>query len=85
MLQGLLLFPNIFLYSLNLNAASFKYKVMLSSPLSKIGIQKVIPIQILNKINFYIFDLVKCNARTLSLFSIIFFYIQHCYLCSKTQ
>ena len=52
MLQGLLLFPNIFLYSLNLNAASFKYKVMLSSPLSKIGIQKIISIQILNKINF---------------------------------
>ena len=55
MLQGLLLFPSIFLYSLNLifkSAASFKYKVMLSSPLSKIGIQKVIPIQILNKINF---------------------------------
>ena len=52
MLQGLLLFPSIFLYYLNLNAASFKYKVMLSSPLSKIGIQKVIPIQILNKINF---------------------------------
>ena len=55
MLQGLLLFPSIFLYSLNLifkSALSFKYKVMLSSPLSKIGIQKVIPIQILNKINF---------------------------------
>ena len=55
MLQGLLLFPSIFLYSLNLifkSAASFKYKVMLLSPLSKIGIQKVIPIQILNKINF---------------------------------